>query len=91
MSIEEKLKQLGISLPSVPSAVGAYLPAVRSGNLLFVSGQLPSRGGKILIAGKVGQEIIVQRRPTRFILLLNEKNSHPEKKGQCIGRLGHCY
>ena len=57
MSIEEKLSELGITLPSVAPSVGVYVPVVQSGNLLFVSGQLPSRGGKFLIAGKVGQEI----------------------------------
>jgi enamine deaminase RidA (YjgF/YER057c/UK114 family) len=57
MSIETKLHDLGISLPSVAPAVGAYIPAVQSGNLLYISGQLPSHSGKILIAGKVGQEV----------------------------------
>jgi enamine deaminase RidA (YjgF/YER057c/UK114 family) len=57
MSIEQKLYDLGITLPSVAPSVGAYILTVQSGKLLFVSGQLPSRDGKILIAGKVGQEI----------------------------------
>ena len=57
MSIEEKLTELGISLPGVTPPAGDYVPTVKSGNLLFVSGQLPSRSGKVLIAGKVGREI----------------------------------
>ena len=57
MNIEEKLTELGITLPTVSPPAGDYVPTVKSGNLLFVSGQLPSRSGKVLIAGKVGREI----------------------------------
>ncbi|MBN1764170.1 MAG: RidA family protein [Sedimentisphaerales bacterium] len=57
MSFEAKLHELGIALPSVAPSVGAYLPTVQAGNLLFISGQLPSHSGKILISGKVGQEV----------------------------------
>jgi len=57
MSFEEKLQELGIALSGVAPAIGAYIPAVQTGNLLFISGQLPSHSGKILIAGKVGQEV----------------------------------
>lgn len=57
MTIDEKLKELGIDLPGVAPAAGAYVPSVRTGNLVFVSGQLPSHSGKVLITGKVGQEV----------------------------------
>ncbi len=60
MTIETKLADMGITLPTVAPAVGAYISGVRSGNLLFVSGQLPSHGGRILISGKVGQEVILE-------------------------------
>lgn len=60
MTIETKLAEMGITLPSVAPAVGAYISGVRSGNLLFISGQLPSHGGKILISGKVDQEVILE-------------------------------
>ncbi len=56
-SIEQELYDRGITLRSGAPSVGAYILTVQSGKLLFVSGQLPSRDGKILIAGKVGQEI----------------------------------
>jgi len=56
-SIEQELYDRGITLRSGAPSVGAYSVPVQSGKLLFVSGQLPSRDGKILIAGKVGQEI----------------------------------
>ena len=59
MTIETKLAEMGITLPSVAPSVGAYISGVRSGNLLFISGQLPSHGGKVLISGKVGQEVML--------------------------------
>ena len=54
---EQKLAALGLTLPSVPAAIANYVPAVRSGNLVFLAGQI-ARGtdGKFL-AGKVGREL----------------------------------
>ena len=57
MTIQEKLHKLGISLPPIPTTMGAYVPAVSTGNLLFVSGQLPLRDGKISATGKVGTQL----------------------------------
>jgi enamine deaminase RidA (YjgF/YER057c/UK114 family) len=53
MDIAKKLVELGWTLPVPPKPIAAYIPAVRSGNLLFVSGQLPMRDGKLLAAGPV--------------------------------------
>jgi enamine deaminase RidA (YjgF/YER057c/UK114 family) len=53
MDVAAKLAELGWKLPEPPKPVGAYLPAVRSGNLLFVSGQLPMSGGKLTAEGAV--------------------------------------
>jgi enamine deaminase RidA (YjgF/YER057c/UK114 family) len=53
MSIESRLASLGIILPTVPGPFGAYVPAKRSGNLVFVAGQLPMRDGKLLAVGQV--------------------------------------
>jgi len=50
--IEKKLKELGISLPALPTPVGAYVPVAQAGGLLFVSGQLPVKQGKIVYSGK---------------------------------------
>lgn len=55
--IEAKLKEMGITLPDVPKPVAAYVPAVRTGRYVYVSGQLPSVGGKPLVVGKVGAEV----------------------------------
>ncbi|MBC7784370.1 MAG: RidA family protein [Burkholderiales bacterium] len=49
----ERLAALGIELPTVSGPFGAYVPAKRSGNLVFVSGQLPMKDGKLLATGQV--------------------------------------
>lgn len=54
MSIEDRLLELGWKLPPAAGPLGAYVPVVRTGNLLFVSGQLPLRDGKLRITGHVG-------------------------------------
>lgn len=54
--IEEKLKELGIVLPDAPIPAGNYIPAVRAGNLLFISGQIPLENGKVAFTGKVSDE-----------------------------------
>jgi enamine deaminase RidA (YjgF/YER057c/UK114 family) len=60
MSIESKLKTLGIALPEPPAPVGSYVPSVRTGNLLFLSGMIPFRQGKLVFEGKVGRELSVE-------------------------------
>ena len=57
MTPEEKLRDLGLALPPPPQPVGDYVPAVRTGNLLFVSGQLPMKDGELLVQGHVGGEV----------------------------------
>ena len=56
MSIKEKISSLGLSLPTAAAPVAAYVPAVKSGNLVFTAGQLPVVDGKLLKEGKVGSE-----------------------------------
>jgi enamine deaminase RidA (YjgF/YER057c/UK114 family) len=51
--IEEKIKSLEITLPNPPTPAGSYIPAVKTGNLLFISGQIPMENGKVLFTGKV--------------------------------------
>lgn len=53
----DRLAELGIELPPVPAPVAAYVPAVRTGNLVFTSGQVPIVGGKLAASGKVGAEV----------------------------------
>jgi enamine deaminase RidA (YjgF/YER057c/UK114 family) len=57
MSIKEKIESLGLQLPVATLPVAAYVPAVKTGNLVFVAGQLPLVDGKIVKEGKVGKEV----------------------------------
>jgi len=54
--IEEKLKELGIEMPTPPSPAGSYIPVVTTGNLAFVSGQIPMKEGKVIFEGKVPEK-----------------------------------
>jgi len=63
MEVEKKLAEMGLTLPPSPSPVANYVPAVRSGNLLFVSGHGPAyvKDGKIeYMRGKLGRELTVE-------------------------------
>ena len=60
MSAENKLKDLGIILPTPPQPMGNYVRAVRVGNLLFTSGHGPYNDGKIKMMGKVGSELTLE-------------------------------
>jgi len=57
VSPEDKLEELGIDLPEAPAPLGSYVPVVRSGNLIFLSGILPLVRGKLLRQGRVGEDI----------------------------------
>lgn len=59
-SAEERLKELGIQLPSPPTPFGSYAEAVRSGNLLFLSGMLPTEGHIAKFVGRAGAEFDVE-------------------------------
>ncbi len=54
---EEKLAELGLSVPEVAAPVAAYVPALRTGNYIYTSGQLPMRDGELITTGKVGGEV----------------------------------
>lgn len=54
MTASARLSELGIELPPVVAPLAAYVPAVRTGNLVYTAGQLPIRGGELLQTGKVG-------------------------------------
>jgi enamine deaminase RidA (YjgF/YER057c/UK114 family) len=54
---EERLAELGLSVPEVPTPVAVYVPAVVSGDLVFTSGQLPMKNGELMLTGKVGGEV----------------------------------
>ena len=56
-AVEQRLADLGLSVPEVAKPVAAYVPAVVSGDLVFTSGQLPMKNGELLVTGKVGGEV----------------------------------
>jgi enamine deaminase RidA (YjgF/YER057c/UK114 family) len=56
---EQKLNELGLTLPQPPAPVATYIPAVRAGDLLFLSGVLPMRNGQLAFSGKLGRDLTV--------------------------------
>jgi enamine deaminase RidA (YjgF/YER057c/UK114 family) len=59
--IDARLKELGIEIPTVAKPAAAYVPGVRTGNLIFVSGQVPFVNGELTFKGKVGAEFTVEQ------------------------------
>jgi enamine deaminase RidA (YjgF/YER057c/UK114 family) len=59
-SAEQRLKNLGIELPAPPEPFGTYVEAVQTGNLLFLSGMLPTEGHGAKFVGRVGAELDVE-------------------------------
>jgi enamine deaminase RidA (YjgF/YER057c/UK114 family) len=57
--IEDKLRQMGLELPAPPKPVAAYLPTVRTGNLVFVSGQVPRENGELKYRGHIGDDLTI--------------------------------
>ena len=57
MTPEEKLKELSIELPGVTKPLGSYVPFVKTGNLIYLSGMLPLKDGKLLKMGRVGETV----------------------------------
>jgi enamine deaminase RidA (YjgF/YER057c/UK114 family) len=60
MTASSRLAELGIELPAVAAPLAAYVPAVRTGNLVFTAGQLPVREGRLLGSGKVGADVTAE-------------------------------
>ena len=60
-AIEQKLAALGITLPAALAPVANYVPSVITGNLVFISGQLPAKDGAFLHSGKLGAEVTVEQ------------------------------
>jgi enamine deaminase RidA (YjgF/YER057c/UK114 family) len=60
MKVTEKLQSLNLQLAPVPGPFGSYVPAKRSGNLVFVAGQIPRREGKIIATGPVPSKCSVE-------------------------------
>lgn len=54
---EERLAEIGLAVPEVAKPVAAYVPAVRTGDHIYTSGQLPMRAGQLITTGKVGADV----------------------------------
>jgi enamine deaminase RidA (YjgF/YER057c/UK114 family) len=61
MSYDKKLAELGLTLPPPPPAVATYIPAVRVGDLLFLSGVIPFWDGQVAFAGKLGKDLTIDQ------------------------------
>jgi enamine deaminase RidA (YjgF/YER057c/UK114 family) len=61
ITVEQRLKELGIVLPAPPKPLGAYVEAVQVGNLLFLSGALPMEGGAPKFTGRLGADVDVEQ------------------------------
>lgn len=59
-TVESRLQALGYELPPPPQPAGSYIPAVRSGQLVFTAGQLPIKSGQLVQKGKAGGEVSVE-------------------------------
>lgn len=60
MAIDEKLSELGVMLPEGATPVGSYVPVKVTGNLAFVSGMLPTEGGRVKQTGRVGENVTTE-------------------------------
>ena len=69
--IEEKLKTLEITLPTPPTPAGSYVPAIKTGNLLFISGQIPMEDGKVIFTGKVTDDNIETAKKSAKMCAIN--------------------
>jgi len=61
LSYETKLKELGITVPDAPKPVAAYVPAVKEGNYVYTSGQIPFVAGELKFKGKLGKDLTVEQ------------------------------
>jgi len=69
---QKKIAELGLTLPPTPKPQGSYIAAVRTGNLVFVSGQLPMENGEIKFSGKVGKDLdLAQAQAAARLCFLN--------------------
>ena len=84
-SAEQRLKELGIKLPAPPEPFGTYVEAVQTGNLLFLSGMLPTEGHGAKFIGRVGAELDVETgRKAAHLAALNGGRSRRARACQVV-------
>ncbi len=95
MDILARIEKLGLSLPEPPSPAGSYIPAVITGNLLFLSGILPVRDGDLTITGRVGRDVTVEeavdaaRQVVLNVLAIIERQKGLNNISRCIRLNGY--
>jgi len=97
ISPEKRLRELGIPLPPAPTPFGAYVPAVQAGNLLFLSGMLPTHGHEPRVLGRLGKDVDVDsaRNAARIAALnavaLARRHLGTRSGASCrLARCGNC-
>ena len=86
---EERLVKLGIRLPDAPTPFGAYVPAVQTGNLIFLSGMLATSGHRATVVGIVGKDLDVKAgRQAAYTAALNALALTKKKLGS-LNRVSH--
>ncbi|MDP2167243.1 MAG: RidA family protein [Thermodesulfovibrionales bacterium] len=90
MTPEERLKELGIELPPAPKPLGSYVPAVRSGNLVFLSGILPLREGRLQRTGLVGRDLTLDEAHEEAIVCVINALSVLKADLGDLGRVKRC-
>lgn len=61
MSFEERIRELGLTIPETPRPVANFVPAVQVGNLIFASGQTPTVSGMLIMKGKLGRDLSIEQ------------------------------
>ncbi len=71
MDIQKNLKELKIDIPTLAKPAGSYVPAVKTGNMVYTSGQLPLIDGRIIFPGRVGKDVTTEnaQRATKAALV----------------------
>jgi enamine deaminase RidA (YjgF/YER057c/UK114 family) len=89
--IEQRLAEQGLELPAAPAPAAHYVPYTISGKLLFVAGQLPLRGGRVAVTGRLGAEVTVaQGQEGARLCALNLLAQAKAACGGDLDRLGRC-
>ena len=91
MSIEDKLKELKVTLPNAPDPVGAYVAYKIIGNLLYISGQLPVSEKGIMLKGKIGRDLTVDDGKTAArYCVINILSQAKKAMGGDLNKIKHC-
>lgn len=88
--IDQRLTELGLSLPSPPAAAGAYVPCLLHHGLLYVSGQLPFEKGAIAFSGRLGAELDVEEGRKAAALAACNALAHARRELGDLDRISRC-